>query len=341
MEEMKILLITTDPKCTYSLGLEREFKRMGHHIITFGRDEYLGLSRRFRVFSMMKALPAFYQLESIKANLKLKKLASLSKPDIVLTNKGEEIFPSTIKWLKQKQKTKNILWSPDDPQLFDRVSKYISKPYDFVFTSSLDCVDKYKSVGVKRVEYIPFFCIPSIDRPLKLTEEDKRKYKCDLSFIGKIYPEREKVIKSMLSLNIDIRIYGFRWNYSDREVMKRYLGSPDDEGYRKILNASKIVLNIHINPMRFGGATNLRVFEATGCKSFLLTDKPRGLEDMFETRKEIETYQNENELIEKIKYYLNNPKERQKIAKKGHERAYRDHTAEKRVKRIIEIIEEI
>ena len=41
-------------------------------------------------------------------------------------------------------------------------------------------------------------------------------------------------------------------------------------------------------------------------------------------------YRSTDDLIEKIRYYLAHPEERERIARAGYERTMREHTAEKR-----------
>lgn len=70
---------------------------------------------------------------------------------------------------------------------------------------------------------------------------------------------------------------------------------------------------------------NMRLFEATGSGAFLLTHAQSNLARYFEPGREIETYANENELIEKVRYYLATPQARRMIAEAGHLRCRRDH----------------
>lgn len=83
---------------------------------------------------------------------------------------------------------------------------------------------------------------------------------------------------------------------------------------------------------------NMRLFETTGCGVFLLTENFQNLSSFFEIGKEIETYSDEIELIEKIRYYLAHPKEREEIAKRGQERCLRDYSMENQIKALDKII---
>ena len=83
-----------------------------------------------------------------------------------------------------------------------------------------------------------------------------------------------------------------------------------------------------------------RTFETTGCGTFLLTKHTPGLEKLFKIGEEIVTYDDINDIEEKVKYYLNNESERIKIENAGYERAKKDHTYDERAKFLMKIINE-
>jgi spore maturation protein CgeB len=107
--------------------------------------------------------------------------------------------------------------------------------------------------------------------------------------------------------------------------------------YFKILSRSKINLNNHIDCAgEFAG--NIRLFEATGMQSCLMTDWKINLPEMFEPDAEIVTYRTADECAEKVRYLLDHEKERQKIAAAGQQRTLRDHTYRRRAEQVDEII---
>jgi spore maturation protein CgeB len=329
---MKILCLVAE-KSSHSESMEETLKEMGHSVNIFC------YRRKRKKFNFNYQIPLLYQISVYDSNNIIKKVVMDYQPDILITLKGEIIFPKTIEWIKKNFKIPCVLWSPDDPQLFYRFSRYIAPVYDYVFTSSVDVIPKYKQLGVKNVNYLPFFCDPSLHKIVKLTDEEKEKYQTDICFVGKFYPEREKILKFLLDYNITI--YGPNWQFSDRELIRKWAGKAIfDEELIKLFNASKIVLNIHENQMKYGGMkANLRVFEATGCGTFHLTDKPKGIEDLFKPGVELVCYETKKELLQSLDYYLENSHERKKIAKAGQKRAYKDHTIKKRMEELLSVVE--
>ena len=96
-----------------------------------------------------------------------------------------------------------------------------------------------------------------------------------------------------------------------------------------ILKSSKILVNTHIDDTEYAG--NMRLFEGTGMGCLVLTDFKKDLDKIFQIKKEIEVFTNDNDLVEKCKYFLKNEKELLNISKNGNLRTLADHTYEQRV----------
>jgi len=331
---MKILIASRTNKESLIVSCIRSLNRLGYDTSIFN---YETESKLF----LKQNLPFLFQSGIKLCNLKLKKFCLQYKPDALFAVKGEIIFPWTIEWIKKRLKIPTILWFIDDPPLFERISQYISLAYDYVFTNDESSIHNYKKLGVKNVEYLPFFCDPSFHRKIKLIDEENKRFYSDVCFAGGYYPDRERIIKYLLNAGFDIKIYGSYWKrFADLDVVKNYRGYAQGENLVKLFNATKIVLNIHSDKMKHTRQkANYRTFEATGCGSFLLTDRPNGIEELFSVGREIVCYDKLKELVELMNFYLNNRKEREKIASKGQKRAYRDHTAIHRMKKIISVIE--
>jgi len=104
-----------------------------------------------------------------------------------------------------------------------------------------------------------------------------------------------------------------------------------------LLKNSNITLNVHGDGAKnFAG--NMRLFEATGVGSCLLTDKKDNLHELFDINNEIVVYDGIDDCIEKIRWLLNNDEKRKQIALAGQHRTLKTHTVEDRCKRILEII---
>jgi predicted SAM-dependent methyltransferase len=83
---------------------------------------------------------------------------------------------------------------------------------------------------------------------------------------------------------------------------------------------------------------NMRIFEATGEGVFLLTEYHKNLSNLFEIGKEIETYSDEKELLDKINYYSIHENERNEIAINGQQKCLREHSLDNRIMEFDQIV---
>ena len=91
---------------------------------------------------------------------------------------------------------------------------------------------------------------------------------------------------------------------------------------------------------RWGEITR-RLFEAAACGKMVLTDRlneSKKLHELLIEGEEIVYYNDLADCINKINYYKNNPKEREKIAKKGKKKVLKYHTQIKRVDTLLKFI---
>jgi spore maturation protein CgeB len=111
------------------------------------------------------------------------------------------------------------------------------------------------------------------------------------------------------------------------------------EMHREI-KRTKIGLNTVIDFAQ-GEAGNMRQFEIAGTGTFLLTEFHPQLASQFAIGTEVETYASEEELFEKITYYLAHDAEREAIAKRGQARCFKDHGMGVRVVEFAGILKEL
>lgn len=69
-----------------------------------------------------------------------------------------------------------------------------------------------------------------------------------------------------------------------------------------------------------------RNFEVPGCGGFVLTGRADNLDQYYESGKEVVFFDDRDDLIEKVRYYLTHESERAAIARAGYDRTMRDHT---------------
>jgi spore maturation protein CgeB len=105
----------------------------------------------------------------------------------------------------------------------------------------------------------------------------------------------------------------------------------------RLLGRAKIVINNH-GEVAGNYAGNMRMFEATGAGSCLLTDMKSNLGSLFDVNCEIVAYSGMDDCLRKIRWLLENENERQKIALAGQKKTLQSHTVSSRCDEMIGII---
>lgn len=99
---------------------------------------------------------------------------------------------------------------------------------------------------------------------------------------------------------------------------------------------SKINLNITLRSIQSG--IPLRGMDIMGAGGFLLTNFQADFLDYFVPGEDFVYYESEEDLIEKVEYYLSHEKERAEIAHNGHERVKKNHSFEKFFEDIFKVV---
>jgi len=110
--------------------------------------------------------------------------------------------------------------------------------------------------------------------------------------------------------------------------------------YFRVLCRSQISFNNHINVAGAHGG-NMRLFEATGVGSCLLTDWKENLSDFFIPDVEVVTYRSSQEATEKVKFLLEHPEQRRAIALAGQRRTLSEHTYKQRAQQLDALIQSL
>ncbi|MER8639782.1 glycosyltransferase [Mesorhizobium sp. M1273] len=200
-------------------------------------------------------------------------------------------------------------------QLMPRLA--YARYFDHAFIAQLDFLYAFQALPHPSVHWLPLACDPT----LHFTADLKRTY--DVGFVGKFgssESERSRVLTEVLS------------KFPTNETRRKY--TPQEMG--RVYSSSKIVFNKSIN-----GDLNMRVFEGMASGSMLITDRiSNGLDKIGVDGEHYVTYSSSSEAIEKIRYFVENDREREEIALRGQSHVLLEHTYQKRLSQILGKIDE-
>lgn len=151
----------------------------------------------------------------------------------------------------------------------------------------------------------------------------KQEKNIDVFFLGAKDKKREFFIDFLIKNNINVQCYGYGWKNGPlftKDIAQKY---------RK----SKIILNF----VRKGLGFSIRVFQAMATGSFLLSECCPDLKGFFQLKEHLDCFNTQEELIEKVLFYLKNSEERDRIAENGCKLVHKNYSMESIMKKILTI----
>lgn len=192
-----------------------------------------------------------------------------------------------------------------------RGMKDICRYFDLSLTTSQSALKKYVVEDCK-VMYKDYAGNESIYKKLGL----EKKY--DVVFIGANYGIRKKYVDFLIKNGIKVYAKGDGWEN----------GFASNEEMITLFNEAKIVLGFST----VGKNDDIfilkgRDFEVPLTGSLYMTGYHKELEEYFELGEDIETYKTQEELLDKVLFYLKNEKKREEIAFRGYKKCLKNYTA--------------
>ena len=153
----------------------------------------------------------------------------------------------------------------------------------------------------------------------------------------KIAQKQRRRILIDLSKHHDVSIYT---SSKTNDLLRvKYKGSVDYWCEMPLVfRESKINLNMTIPNIKTG--IPLRVWDIMGAGGFVLTNHQLELDMYFEDGKDLVTYSNNHDMLEKIKFYLKNDSLRNEIAARGTDKVRKYHTYDERIKYMLQILKD-
>ncbi|MFU7592310.1 CgeB family protein [Priestia sp. RMT2NF4] len=254
--------------------------------------------------------PIYIRWELVKEEIEI------FKPDVIIFCAGGLTFePEVIKRLKKRYTV--VAFTLSDPDVFPTISQYASL-FDYHTTNSVKALELYKQKGINNTILMPF----AIDSRFFVPRSIDSKFKSDVSIIGHARENRINTVKRLIK-EFDAKVYGRNWPFKS-------LGPVYGEEWFKAAYSSNILINF---PKTGAGYTNVKVgvFEAIATGRLLFTEYFDEMKMFYEYDKEIIGYRNEEDLISKVRYYINHKEEAEIIAKAGQIRTASEHTWKKRL----------
>ena len=209
-------------------------------------------------------------------------------------------------------------------------------PYDLMLSSLPNYVQRFEQAGLRsRLFRLGF-------DPRTLEQVGSIPRDIPISFVGSIsaaHARRTQWLEKLCE-QLPVKVWGQGVGNVPRTsaIAAAYQGPAWGLDMYRILARSQITLNMHIN-ISENHANNMRLYEATGMGTLLLTDAKKNLTDMFTPDREVMTYTDTQDCIRIAQQLLNDPHHCSHIALAGQQKTLQAHNYQQRIKEFIDIVE--
>lgn len=308
--DMKRILIIGQ-KSTYII---KSFEKIDEYLVEFIYIEKQVFTSLEKFFNKLR-IP----LDTVSLNNKiLEKVKVFSPKIIILVGQfpNNILFPKTLKKLKNKNKDIRIFsWTPDNMIKKHNSSIYFEKSipfYDIHFTTKSNIIDKMYSMGAKKIVFVNQAYSTYDHFPEKINPI----FDYNVLFIGSSEIDRYESMCYLAKNGITVNIFGNAWgSFKEIQNLKIHKRPLIGEDFRKAITSSKISICFlrKIND----DLQTTRSFEIPACRGFMIAERTKEHLNLFEENKEAVFFSNNNELLEKVKFYLKREKLRNKISENG------------------------
>jgi hypothetical protein len=292
-------------------------KDLGHEVQGFDTVPYIRWGGKIKGYFFRKYI---FGPPVRKLNADLLRAFESFKPDLVWVDKGRYVYPETLARMKKEgallvHLATDAVFQFYNSRHFDR-----SVPlYDVLATIKDYEIEEYKKKGARKL----IFQDPAYDKAmhpkLVLTGEDKKIYENDVVFIGRYEPPRGEALEALRKEGIQLAVWGpFFQEESGKDFLKecwraRWIRGLD---YAKALSGAKI--GLCFLSKNYPDQITSRTMEVPAIGCFMLSERTKEQQAIFEEGKDAEYFGDIPELVAKVKKYLADDEARNRIARQGH-----------------------
>ncbi len=259
------------------------------------------------------------------------KIAHVFEPDLIFCSRTQALTQEVVQIKTEFKNAIVCMWNTDTRANINKYAHLFSlvKSCDYHFIVDTRTIPQWRNLNVNT------FWLPQglqnevYDRPKEITDEDRTRYSCDVSFAGGLkvssHKHRGQYVEAIRQMGVDLKLWGCRGN------PKVY-----DEEHNKMVSLSKINLCCSAYPGN-EKYTSVRNYKIMGAGGFALELHRTGIYEIFPSDT-FGCYYDVNDLVRVIRYWLDQEKEREESAARGYEWVHRKATYTKRIEQALEIM---
>jgi spore maturation protein CgeB len=272
----------------------------------------------------------FWGPRHAKVNADLLAFCRTHKPDVVWIDRSVWVWPSTLRALRAQGAflvhhfTDGLFPRRRRIYYLFRLLRKTLPLYDLNFPSNaLDHAWMASQPGIRSELTHNAFDADRFDGTPP-SADLAEKWASDALFVGHHEPRTERGILALMDAGLPVKVYGQGWNNAAQTARLRSVAEfrpLSDQDYVNAIKGAKIGL-CFLSEMNYNQTTG-RSFEIPACGTFLLGMRTDQHLELYQEGIEAEFFSDNDELVRKTRYYLENDDKRREIARRGHERAMR------------------
>ena len=250
----------------------------------------------------------------------------------IIINDDFRLMPEVVSRLR-RYGMRVVFWFPDAVSHLSRQLMVLSE-YDALFFKEPHIVDRMVSNLGMPAHYLPEACNPRWHKASVAPGTDPF-----LVIAGSMYPYRVRILEKLINKGIPLKIYGVgipKW-LGETPARAAYSGLYiRREQKADVFRSAVGVLNT-MDPAEVSGV-NKRLFESAGCGAAVLSEYRPTLPDLFDIGTEILAFHDFDELLDQATRLLAETGLTRKLGDAATLRAHRDHSYERRLTSILEVL---
>lgn len=291
----------------------KALKRLGVNVTPLDTTKWLPSGPRLirAIVARTYMHPSFYRM-----NMLLRDLVQKARYDVVWIEKGQWVYPWILAYARGEGCTL-VHYNTDD--IFGRhehfwLHRLCIKHYSLYLTTN-----RYNVNEISRLYRVATIRVGmGYDSDVHCPTNGSKEKKIDVIFVGTWRPQTEDSILSLRKAGINVQIWGHNWRKARDHALRKAIPLAHAE-YIDAVSQAKIAL-CFVSRWNRNESTG-RSFEIPAIGTFMLAEHTPEHEFIYGNGVSAGLFGTTAELVEKARYYLENPSEREAIAREGHARS--------------------
>lgn len=337
---MKILIAGDWHSELHEEVVYQALRRLGHEVFRFSWHEYFCPRAGWLHVAddILKRAQNKYLMGPLLARINRDLLARVAdvKPEMVFVYRGTHITAQTLREIRRKRPGVTLVGYNNDDPFSPMCPTWLWRhflagipDYDLALAYRKANVEDFRAAGARRVELLRSWYVVERNHPTFLTDSDKQSYESDVVFVGHYEDDgRLEHLEAVAAAGYRLRIFGPGYDWDPVLKRSRVLAGHVPvrlvwgEDYNRALCGGKIAL-CFLSKLNRDTYTR-RCFEIPATRTMMLAEYSPDLATLYSEGRDVELFRSTEELIGKVKFYLQHDDKRLAVADAGYESVMRD-----------------